>query len=237
MNKRDFIKKGVLGVIAVGATLQLKSNGLSRTVASSSKIQFVPFSSESFLHLFSEVSFLLHYKQHYQESFHQTQGLLKSVSFAPTSLRQLFISPSQYNQKLVEKASAYYNHKLFFKQLSRHKITSGHLKINSQIESQFGSKEVLFKNFSKTFSSMHADGWLWLVQQDGQLKVVTTEGNDNPFLASLPLNKQGFPLIAIDCWQHAWQSDFANKESYLQAVWNNLNWNFIDKRLVKSISV
>ncbi|QQS51924.1 MAG: hypothetical protein IPM71_04140 [Bacteroidota bacterium] len=237
MNKRDFIKKGVLGLIGVGAALQLKSNGLSQAVASSSKIQFVPFSSESFLHLFSEVSFLLHYKQHYQESFQQTQGLLKSVSFAPTSLRQLFISPSQYNQKLVEKASAYYNHKLFFKQLSRHKNISGHLKINSQIESQFGSKEILFKIFLETFSSMHADGWLWLVQSEGKLKVVTTRENDNPFLTSLPLNKQGFPLIAIDCWEHNWQADYSTKELYLQAVWNNLNWNFIDKRLVKSLSV
>ncbi len=238
MNKRDFIKKGFLGLIGVGAALQLKSNSLSALSPSSvSNIMFVPFRSEAFTHLFSEASFLSHYRHHYQESFLQTEKRLKTTAFTPATLRQIFQSPQQYSPALVEQASSYFNHKLFFKQVSSHKNATGKLKIISLIKSQFGSNEKLLENFMSAFSALNGDGWLWLVQHEGNLEVITTQGNDNPFIASLSPNKQVFPLMTIDCWEHAWQADYTSKETYLQAVWKSLNWNYIDKRLTKSQSV
>jgi Fe-Mn family superoxide dismutase len=50
--------------------------------------------------------------------------------------------------------------------------------------------------------------------------------------AGTPLTVDGeHPLLVIDLWEHAWlycPEYAADKLSYLEAVWKQLNWNFIN---------
>jgi len=65
-------------------------------------------------------------------------------------------------------------------------------------------------------------GWVWLVLEDGKLKVVKTGNADNPLTTGLK------PLLTITCGEHAYYLDYQNRRAdYFNAVLDKLvNWEF-----------
>ena len=58
--------------------------------------------------------------------------------------------------------------------------------------------------------------------EDGNLGIETTHDASN----TLRENK-GTPLLTVDMWEHSYYIDFRNdRGSYLEAVWNLINWEF-----------
>jgi Fe-Mn family superoxide dismutase len=67
-------------------------------------------------------------------------------------------------------------------------------------------------------------GWVWVISNNGALGVVSTPNQDNPIM-----DGQGFPIIGIDVWEHAYYLRYQNKRAdYLTAWWNLINWRTVD---------
>jgi Fe-Mn family superoxide dismutase len=70
----------------------------------------------------------------------------------------------------------------------------------------------------------NGSGWVWLVLDNGQLKIVKTANADTPVAHGLK------PLLTLDVWEHAYYLDYQNRRpDYLTAVIEKLiNWDFVN---------
>ncbi len=70
-------------------------------------------------------------------------------------------------------------------------------------------------------------GWVWLVLDRGEIKVVSTSNADTPFIHGMT------PLLVIDVWEHAYYLDRQERRGeYVNAVVDNLlDWNFAASNL------
>lgn len=57
--------------------------------------------------------------------------------------------------------------------------------------------------------------------------------NQDPLQATTGL----VPLLGIDVWEHAYYVDYRNlRPKYVNAIWNIINWDVVEKRLVAAQS-
>jgi Fe-Mn family superoxide dismutase len=86
-----------------------------------------------------------------------------------------------------------------------------------------GSASQVREMFKGTAAQVFGSGWLWIMADpDGTPIFWSTEGADNPM-------RHGYlPLLACDCWEHAYYLDYpANREAYIDAFLDHLvNWEF-----------
>jgi superoxide dismutase, Fe-Mn family len=67
-----------------------------------------------------------------------------------------------------------------------------------------------------------ASGWVWLVRDRGEVKVVSTANADTPLIHGMT------PLLVIDVWEHAYYLDRQERRAeYVNAVVDHLlDWEF-----------
>jgi superoxide dismutase, Fe-Mn family len=57
----------------------------------------------------------------------------------------------------------------------------------------------------------------------------TTCANQDPLLATTGL----VPLMGIDVWEHAYYVDYRNvRPTYVNKIWDIINWDTVEERLV-----
>ena len=72
-------------------------------------------------------------------------------------------------------------------------------------------------------------GWVWLVREGADLKVVTTSNANTPFVHGMT------PLLAIDVWEHAYYLDHQERRAeHVNALVDHLlNWDFAAANLTR----
>jgi Fe-Mn family superoxide dismutase len=97
----------------------------------------------------------------------------------------------------------------------------------SLIDQAFGSYKEFAEQFKATSVGRFGSGWGWLVLENGQLKVVSTQNADNP------LTKNQVPLLTVDVWEHAYYLDYQNRRpDFVQAFLDHMvNWEFVAQNL------
>ncbi len=116
-------------------------------------------------------------------------------------------------------------HELYFQNM-----TSGYISINGPILDwileDFNSVENFTELFKETGKSMR--GWvvLGIDPLDNKLHIFGSDSHDN---GALWLS---YPLLVMDVYEHAYFMDFGtDKEKYMNAFLQNINWNLINNRL------
>lgn len=120
----------------------------------------------------------------------------------------------------------HYNHSLFWTLLKpnpgrRINMPSGTL--NEKIIKTYGSFDEFKKTFTETASKFFGSGWCWLITDESKnLNIVTTPNQDNPLMN---LGEKGFPVLALDVWEHAYYLKYQNKRAeYINNWWSVVNW-------------
>ncbi len=114
-------------------------------------------------------------------------------------------------------AGQHWNHILFWQNMSP---SGGGIpgKLESKINSDFGSVSAFKDAFKNAGVTQFGSGWCWLVLgSDGKLKVTKTPNGSNPLATG-----EGKALLGCDVWEHSYYLDFRNRRpDYLQ--------NWLDK--------
>jgi Fe-Mn family superoxide dismutase len=94
------------------------------------------------------------------------------------------------------------------------------------INKSFGSFEKFKEQFSDASATLFGSGWAWVVKEGDKLSIVQTKDADNP----MTQGKQ--PILTCDVWEHAYYIDYRNaRPKYIEAFWNVINWEFMEKNL------
>ncbi|GET39882.1 superoxide dismutase [Microseira wollei] len=102
--------------------------------------------------------------------------------------------------------------------------------IASAIQQSFGSFDNFKKQFNAAGTKRFGSGWVWLVRtKDGKLQVTSTANQDSPLIEG------NYPIMGNDVWEHAYYLKYQNRRAeYLDAWWNVLNWDEINKRFAQA---
>jgi Fe-Mn family superoxide dismutase len=98
--------------------------------------------------------------------------------------------------------------------------------IAQAIQSAFGSFDTFKEKFTAAALGRFGSGWAWVVKKDGKLEITSTANQDSPLMDGLD------PVFGLDVWEHAYYLKYQNRRAeYINAWWNVVNWDEINKRL------
>ena len=178
----------------------------------------------------------IHHSKHHQAYVNNANAALEGlpaelVEMCPGQLvSNLDKIPAEKRGALRNNAGGHTNHSLFWKSLKKGTTLQGTLK--DAIERDFGSVEAFKTEFEKAAATRFGSGWAWLVLgQDGKLSVVSTANQDSPLMGKEIAGAEGFPIIGLDVWEHAYYLHYQNRRpDYIKAFWNVVNWDEAARR-------
>jgi len=171
----------------------------------------------------------IHYTKHHQSYYNNFMAAIKDTPAANMSLNALFGSISQQSAAIRNNGGGYYNHKLFWENLSPEKSNPS-TALSAAIDKSFGSMDKFKEEFGSAAKKQFGSGWSWLVAgKDGKLFVTGSANQDNPLMDVM--EKQGNPLLCLDVWEHAYYLHYQNRRAdYVDNFWNIVNWETVNKR-------
>jgi len=135
------------------------------------------------------------------------------------------VSDPALKTTLKNNGGGYYNHNLFFSQLSPNPANVPTGKLAEKINSTFGSFDHLKEELTRLALGQFGSGWAWLsANSKGDLMISASPNQDNPIS-----EKTGyFPILAIDVWEHAYYLKYKNlRADYVKNLFNLIDWNHV----------
>lgn len=126
---------------------------------------------------------------------------------------------------LRNNGGGYYNHNLFFEELTPGGSKEPTGELANMIDATFGSFDGLKEKMTALAIGQFGSGWAWLEKDaEGNLFVSKSGNQDNP----ISLNTGHTPIMTIDVWEHAYYLKYKNlRPSYVEAIWNLINWDIV----------
>ena len=118
-------------------------------------------------------------------------------------------------------------HELFFTNIGPPLPSEPDINLFSQISKDFESFEKFKNQFIAASKAVEASGWCLLVwvKRFNKLEILQCEKHQNLTLWGC------IPIFVLDMWEHSYFLQYkANRQEYINAFWNIINWNEISKR-------
>lgn len=143
--------------------------------------------------------------------------LLKNINSLPQSLQVA----------VRNNGGGLYNHNLYFENLTPASKSKIPAEFEAIIAKQFGSLDAFKSEVEKAAAGRFGSGWAWvLVKADGKMIITTTANQDAPIMDVS--YTEGFPILNIDVWEHAYYLKYQNKRpEYLKNFWKVVNWDSV----------
>lgn len=173
----------------------------------------------------------IHYEKHHAGYTRKLNAAIAGTELEKKSIEQILKEISRYPIEIRNNGGGYYNHNLFWKNLSPRgsRQPATNLPIAKAIAEQFGSFSAFEQAFTQA-AGIFGSGWAWLIlDETGQLAVTATSNQDNPLMDVA--EKKGIPLLALDVWEHAYYLHYQNRRSdYINAFFNIIDWEEVNRR-------
>ena len=172
----------------------------------------------------SEETINFHYGKHHKSYVDKLNVQIENTEWKRANLEEIVKSSSS---GVFNNAAQIWNHNFYWNSLSPEgSPTNRSTDLTQAIEKDFGSLENFKREFTAKALGQFGSGWAWLVNAQGTLKVISTSN------AETPLTSQNKALLTCDVWEHAYYVDYRNaRNSYLEAFWNLVNWDFVSRNL------
>lgn len=146
-------------------------------------------------------------------------------------LRNIDSLPQDIRTTVRNNGGGHYNHSMFWEIMKPNGGGEPTGEIATAINKAFGSFAEFKRLFNESGSKRFGSGWVWLVRNaDGKLGVMSTANQNSPLMEGK------FPIMGNDVWEHAYYLKYQNRRAdYLNAWWNTLNWDEINRRFSAGI--
>lgn len=162
-------------------------------------------------------------------------GYVNNTNKTQEKLQQARDTSNFENIKCLERDLSFYGsgailHQLFFENMGPAIPTNPNVNLMEQINKDFGSYEKFKSQFTESSKAVEASGWCLLVwvPKFQKLEILQCEKHQNLTLWGCK------PLLVLDMWEHSYFLQYkANRPDYINAFWNIVNWNIVNKRFDK----
>lgn len=171
----------------------------------------------------------IHHTKHHAAYTNNLNAALVGTALENKSILEIFSGLDMNNKAVRNNGGGYYNHDLFWKVMSPNGGGEPKGELATAINAAFGSFEAFKDVFSKAAATQFGSGWAWLcVHKGGKVEVCSTPNQDNPLMPGVTC--QGFPILALDVWEHAYYLNYQNRRpDYINAFFNVINWGEVAK--------
>jgi superoxide dismutase, Fe-Mn family len=147
-------------------------------------------------------------------------------------IRDLDDVPAGVRDAVRNNAGGHANHSMFWRIMSPRGGGAPSGDIARVINRNFGSFAAFKDRFNEAGLARFGSGWVWLVRDGNDFRIMTTPNQDNPMMKEYG---HRFPIMGNDLWEHAYYLRYNNRRAdYLKAWWNVVNWDEINRRLQAS---
>jgi superoxide dismutase, Fe-Mn family len=201
------------------------------------QLPVLPYAYEALEPHFDKETMSIHHTRHHQAYVDNLNKAINGTDAENESLENILRNISKYSPAVRNNGGGHYNHSLFWEILSPTPKTAPEGKLAEEINSVFGGLDALKAQIKQAGLGQFGSGWAWLfVKYNGSIGVVATANQDNP-LMDTNLTNQGFPILGVDVWEHAYYLKYQNKRAdYLDAFWSVLNWAAVEKNYKEVLS-
>lgn len=196
----------------------------------------LPYAETALEPVISAQTVAFHYHKHHAGYVQKTLDLIKGTSFEGKELENIILEAAANSvwQTLFNNAAQSFNHTFYWHSLKPAAQKQAIPEVlEKAVNDSFGTLDNLKKELVQAGTNRFGSGWVWLVAENGALKVISTPNAQTPLT-----NGAQTPLLTIDVWEHAYYLDEKNnRAAYLQnTVDSLLNWEFAAHNLQKAQS-
>lgn len=148
----------------------------------------------------------------------------EEILYTPYSL------PWQIRAEFVDVAGGIYNHELSFNSITPASGGAPSKLLSDEISASFGNIGNIKKRFIDSGNSLIGSGYAMIVKNpSGSLNVISMPNEETSLIDRM------YPILMIDLWEHAYASDFFERENYIDKWFDYINWDTANERYENSI--
>ena len=196
-------------------------------------LQPLPYPLQALEPFLSRRTLAGHHDRHEAAYIARCQTLIEKTYLEDATLEVLVLeSAAQDGQALFNAAAQAWNHAFYWRCMRPGGGGDADGAIAWLIKQHFGSQSSFRHQFMTIAGDQFGSGWVWLVFDDGRLKISATSNADTPLVRSQT------PLLVIDVWEHAYYLDYQHRRlDYIAAFLGHLvNWDFVNQNLVQALN-
>jgi len=184
----------------------------------------LPYAKDALQPHLSAETIEYHYGKHHNKYVHTLNDLVAGSKYENMPLEDII---RKAEGKIFNNAAQVWNHTFYWYSFSPNGGGRPTTDVESVLRESFGSFDEFKNQFNNECKSLFGSGWVWLVQnKDGKLGIEIGKDAENP------LRNGKTPILTCDMWEHAYYIDYRNdKQKYLDAFWQLVDWNIIAQRL------
>ena len=187
----------------------------------------LPYAYDALEPFFDAQTMELHHTKHHQTYVDKLNAALdgheKLQKLSPKELlKDLNSVPENIRVAVRNHGGGHFNHSFWWPMLRKDVRYGGD--VAKAIDSKFGGYDEFKEKFSTAATLLFGSGWTWLVASNGELDIMSTPNQDNPFSHGVT------PILGIDVWEHAYYLKYQNRRpDYIGAFFNVINWDQVNE--------
>ena len=191
----------------------------------------LPYAFDALEPIIDAQTMQLHHDKHHQVYVDNLNNALKDhPEFHNRSLEQILQNinevPEAVRTAVRNHGGGHYNHSMFWQIMKRNDGKAPQGAILQAIEKAFGSFDDFRAKFNEAGTKLFGSGWVFLVVENGELKIQPMPNQDSPLMNNLPV------VMGNDVWEHAYYLKYQNRRAdYLKAWWEVVNWEAVGERI------
>lgn len=188
----------------------------------------LPYSLNALEPFYSRETLNIHYNTLYANYVDNTNKTEEKLKLARKN--NDFDNIKCLEKELSFQASGVILHEMFFENMGPAAQSMPNTKLMNQINQDFGTFATFKSQFTASSKVVEASGWNLLVwvPEWKKLEILQCEKHQNLTLWGCK------PLLVLDMWEHSYFLQYkANRAAYINAFWNIVNWNLVNKRFEK----
>lgn len=194
------------------------------------KLTSIDYTFEDFPDFIDGKTFEFHYTRVYLNFTNNLNKWVTEKNWETKKVSQICREINPEDKTFLHTAGGFYNHTLFFENLTPKKDSKRSTDLEAAIVRDFGS----FANFKNQFIEKSiatiGSNWVWLIVNNNQkLEIVTTLNEENPLMQHSAT--KGTPLLCLDLWEHAYLlNEKPSKKNYIDSFFNYINWEKVSEK-------
>ncbi len=184
----------------------------------------LPYAEDALEPVYSARTISFHYGKHHKAYVDTLNKLVAGTDLEGKSLEEVIGAVAGKADKVpvFNNAAQVWNHTCFWHSMKPGGGGAPGGALGDKIAATWGDYEKFVEAFKAAAVGRFGSGWVWLVDEGGELKIVSTPN------AEMPVPPGQKVLFTVDVWEHAYYLDYQNlRPGYVQAFFDSLvNWDF-----------